>query len=686
MERITRLRAGILLTIVVLGLSFFGFKLYSMQVINAADKGSNVTTYLTRTRVRAARGDILDTNGNVLVRNRASYDMVFNHYVILNSTDPNESLLKLAHLCLELGIKYVDHFPVTQAPPFTYTLEDYNSAWHGYFQAFLTSRGNLDSDITAPLLMKALRESYLIPEDWSDEDARLVLGMRYELTLRNVISSLPNYVFIEDAPDSSLAALQELSTPGLRVEASTVREYNTEYAAHVLGYVSPMTKDQVEEYTQKGYPLDALVGQSGFEQAFEDYLHATDGIRVDEVTKDGTVIKSYYEVAPKAGNNVEATIDLLLQIAAEDSLAKTLEDLRKQDPEKIGADAEGGAVVALDVKTGEVLVCASYPTYDLANLFKNYNEILNTKYAPLLNRALMATYPPGSTYKMSMVVAGIHDGYIKKDTVINDKGVFDKYKDFSASCLLWESSHMTHGDINCMEALMHSCNYFFYDVADNIPIDIIDSTAKGFGLGEHTGVELFENIGHRANAATKNDLFAGTDDAGWYPADQIMTSIGQSFNKFTPMQLGVYVSTLCNQGTRYKATFLNRVVSSDYTSLVYENQKQIISTMKISDEAFEAYTTGMEMVANFPDGTAYTLFHDYPVKVAAKTGTAETDAGSDNSAFICYAPADDPQIAVVAYGEKAGYGSRMGKVAKAVLDAYFGFSVGQEDSWENQVS
>ena len=689
MERMTKFRAGVLLALVGVVLCFFCFKLYAMQVVDAAEKGDNTTVYITRTRVRAARGEILDTNGNPLVSNRASYDLEFNHYVILNSATPNETLRQLVLLCKELGIEYIDHFPVTTERPFRYTLSEYNSAWQGYFQKYLPTRGGLDSDITAPLLIKTLRDSYEIPEDWTDEEARLVIGLRYELSLRNGVTNLPNYIFIEDVSEEDLAAILELNIPGLNVEASTVREYHTEYAAHVLGYVGAMSPSQWEYYSALGYEMDAMVGQSGFEEAFEEYLHGTDGIRVDKVAKDGTVVESYYEVEPKSGNNVEVSIDLVMQMAAEDALEKIILDLRNPEVNTStdGRDAEGGAVVALDAKTGQVLVCASYPTFDLATMFENYNDIKEQPFAPFLNRALMATYPPGSTYKMAMVLAGIESNTINIDTTIFDKGVYT-IGDYTASCLAWTNGHYTHGSIECTEALQRSCNYFFYELSMKMDIDYIDSVAKQLGLGESTGVELFEYLGTRANPITKAEAFAGDSDRdGWYAADQLMTSIGQSLNRFTPMQMAVYTSTLCNQGTRYRASFLNRVVSSDYSTLLYENKKEILSTLAVSNVAFEAYSTGMEKVAQVSGGTAYRVFGNYPIKVAAKTGTAETGAGSDNGAFVCYAPADDPEIVVVVYVEKGGHGSTMANVAKSVLDVYFDIDEGFDvDSFENQVS
>lgn len=687
MERITRFRSGVLLFLVVAILSFFCYRLYSMQVMEEGPNANNVVTYTTRTRVRAARGDIVDTNGNVLVTNRVSYDLVFNHYVILNSGNPNQRLLELAKKCQELDIAYYEHFPVSKQAPFVYTLDEYSSTWQGYFQAFLVNRGNVDSDITAPLLMEALRKSYGIPADWSDEDARLVIGLRYELTLRNGVTNLPNYIFLEDVSQWEMAAIQELNIPGLNVESSSVRVYNTTYAAHILGYIGAMNAEQWQTYKDKGYAMDALVGQSGFELAFESHLHGTDGVRIDKVTGDGTVVDSWYEVEPKSGNNVEVSIDLMLQMAAEDKLAEIIEYYRSDaNTSKTGHDAEGGAVVAIDVKTGQILVCGSYPTYDPSKLFENYDEIYNAEYGPLLNRVLMATYPPGSVYKPTMVIAGIQSGKVDPNEYIQDKGVYRK-NGFRANCLLYTNYGQYHQNVDAAEALKVSCNYYFYVVSERlVNMNYIDQIAKGVGLGEPTGVELYEYKGYRANPQTKANLFAGTDSAGWYFADQIMAGIGQSYNRFTPMQLASYAMALANQGTRYKATFLDRVVSADYRQLVYENKAQILTTMPISDVAYQTYLQGMKEVASVNGGTAYSVFKGYPIPVAAKTGTAEDNpTASANGAFICFAPADNPQIAVVVYGEKIGGGSRLAGVAKEILDLYFGLSTGQVETPENGV-
>ena len=689
MERITTRRAVILLLLFCLVLGSFAFTLYDLQIIQTGGDTDNTTTYTTLTRVKAARGDILDRNGNKLVSNRASYDLVINSYVLLSSNGAYNAIYRLVTLCSQLGIEYTDNFPVTRERPFEYTLDEQSTAWRGYFQAYLSDLGGLDSDVTAPLLVQRLRERYNLPEEWTDEEARLVIGLLYELRLRNGITSLPNYVFIEDVSDENLSVIKEQNVPGLNVEASTVREYNTAYAAHILGHVGAMSPTQWEYYQNiEGYSMDALIGQSGLEAAFEEELHGVDGWRVDEVTSDGTVVRSYYKTEPQAGNNVEVTIDLSLQMAAEDGLAEVMEGLRNQEKENAdGKDAEGGAVVAMDVKTGQILTCASYPTYDLSKFYEEYQENLSNPLKPFYNRATMAIYPPGSTYKMAMVVAGIDSNVINKYTEVKDEGIYKKY-DLDVYCLAYSANGVVHQNVNAMRALCVSCNYFFYDLADKLALSVLDETAKGLGLGEATGIELPEELGHRNNMETKKELYEG-EDAEWYQGDMILGGIGQANNKFTPMQLCVYASTLANKGNRNRATFLNRVVSSDYRTLVRENQPELLSHMDISDEAYDAVIEGMKMVASDSEGTAYRYFGmtGYSIAVCAKTGTAETgQSGSDNGAFVCFAPADDPQIAIVIYGEKAGHGTTMAQIARDMLDIYFGVGeIGDKISNENQL-
>lgn len=699
MERMTRLRARILLGLFAFIMVLYAMRLFNLQIISTDGNTDNTTYYTTVTTVRAARGDILDRNGKVLVGNRASYDLVFNHFVIKSADNRNEYLYTLLKKCEELGVEHQDHLPVTTTRPFEYTLSEYSTAWQGYYQNYMSDR-SWDPDVTAPLLIEKMRELYKIPAGWTEEEARAVIGLRYEFDLRGV-TKLPSYVFISDVDSENLAAILELNTPGLMVESSTVREYHTTYGAHILGYMGAMTDAEWQENQKLGYSMDADVGKSGFEQAFETYLHGIDGQRLDKVTKEGTIVSQQYLEGkePVAGNNVETTIDIDLQKVAEDALAKRMKELT--DPnintggEGEGIDAQGAAVVVMKVKTGEILACASYPTFNLATMKEDWDAINSDDLKPLFNRAFGATYAPGSTYKMCTLVAAMENVYgptnpkagqpiYAPGETIYDTGVFshDDFPDFHPTCLFYSSSYGSHGDLTAQDALKVSCNLFFYELGYRMTIGMMDETAKGFGLGEPTGIELTEKVGWRANEASKKASYKNSADAAWNGGDRVLCAIGQSENRFTPLQLAVYTCTLANQGTRYRATFLNRVTSSDYRTLVYSNSPEVVSKMNISDTTYNTYVDGMRRVVTMIGGTATTCFGgpkdedntQWPSKitVCAKTGTAQhSSGGSDHGVFVCFAPMEDPQVAIAIFGEKTAHGSSMAPVAEPILKAYF---------------
>ena len=731
MERISRFRAALFLVLFAFILTLFAGKLFMLQIVETDGNTDNTQTYTTLTTVRAARGDILDRNGNVLVGNRASYDLVFNHYVIKSYSDRNEALYRLVQKCRELGITYNDHFPVTQTQPFEYTLTSMASTWQNNFLLYMTDRG-LDPDITAPLLVQKLRSSYDIPEDWSDTDARAVIGFLYEFDLRG-FTNLPTYTFMEDVSDENLSAILELNTPGLMVESSTVREYHTKYAAHVLGYLGGMDDADWAKYKKLNYSMDAMIGQSGFEEAFEEYLHGIDGTRVDVVSRDGAIIKQYYakeyddnsnvigEKTPVAGNNVETTLDIKIQQVAEDALEEVM--LRIRDPlinteegENVGHDAQGAAVIVMECKTGNILACASYPTYNLATMNEDWDEIVSNEYNPFFNRAFGAEYAPGSTYKMCTLIAAMENRNSKGEWIlspgetIDDQGVFTKYAGFAPACLFWTNSRAVHktpdgGPIDATWALCYSCNYFFYELGDRYTWEMVDETAQALGLGEPTGIELVEKTGYRNTPERKQEVYGAGADSVWGAGDKILGAIGQGENRFTPLQLCVYASTLANKGTRMKATFLSRVVSSDYRTLIKENEPQILSQLEMQSTTINTYWEGMRMVITQAGGTANKYFGGWgdqyadedgvwPLKdeviVYAKTGTAEhASGGSDHGAFVCFshkAGETEPDVAVAIFGEKVAHGSSLAPVAEKILLAYYEMQAASEvTAFENQV-
>jgi penicillin-binding protein 2 len=473
------------------------------------------------------------------------------------------------------------------------------------------------------------------------------------------------------------------------------------------------------------------------EEAFEDYLHGIDGTRVDVVSRAGTIIKQYYankydeetgevigQMTPIAGNNVETTIDLDIQIATEDALAKIMKEITNPElnkkGEKQGLDAEGAAAIVMDVKTGDILACASYPTYNLATMNEDWKEIEADPNKPFFNRAFGATYAPGSTYKMVTLTAAMNNKNKAGEVIFNPddtivaKGIWnERMPGFGPTCMIWSwETPYTHGELTAPNALKVSCNYFFYELAYLVTIDMLDDAAKAYGLGEPTGIELYEKVGHRSNEESKKASYTTAVNQQWSAGDRVLTGIGQAENRFTPLQLCVYASTLANKGTRMKATFLNRVVSSDYRTLILDQEPQVLSTMEnISWETWEIIFTGMRKVVASNGGTADDFlggFNDANAKnlewpkdgvrwplanevtVYAKTGTSEhSSGGSDHGAFICFAhrkELTEPEVAVAVFGEKAAHGNWLAPVAEDILEAYFEqVSASTVYTYENQV-
>ena len=693
MQRISRFRMIVFIVIILAMIGVFSLRLYKTQAVVTEESlvAADADSMTYQSTVEAARGNILDRNGNVLVSNRASYNLVIVNFVFFNAPDPNGNLLKVLDLCDELGIQYESHFPVTPDRPYEYT-DDNNSAWQENFRKFLADRG-YDLDISAPTLMKRLRSEYKIPDDWKQADVYRIIAVRYELELRSIEGvGLENYTLAEDVDAESLAAVMELAVPGVVVENGTVREYNTKYAAHILGYIGPIWSAEADEYREKGYSMNALVGKSGVEQAFEQYLHGSSGLKKTTVSSTGEILNRYYVTEPVPGNNVELSIDISLQAVAEQSLEKVILDLRENGVgrNKEGKDARGGAVVVQLCKTGEILAMASYPTYDISTFNQDYEALSEDEMNPLFNRALTA-YPPGSVYKMVTSIAAVDLGGFDPGYIIEDKGLYTYYDSFQPKCHIWSLANpRTHGKINLMQAIAYSCNYYFYEVGrltynsymektGENPFDIV---AKALGLGEATGIELPEAVGARANAEEKNKQYAG-EDAGWFGADVLQAVIGQSLNKFTPLQLACYTSALANKGTRYEATLLSRVVSWDYQDLIEEHTPTVASTLEISEKALAALDQGMRMTGSI--GTAEQYLKDYPIAIACKTGTPQRSEGYyvgstykhyTNTMMIAYGPAEDPQIAIGIVVEYGGGGARAGNLVVDIANAYFAMQDG----------
>ena len=400
-----------------------------------------------------------------------------------------------------------------------------------------------------------------------------------------------------------------------------------------------------------------------------------------------------YEEDPVPGNHVYLTIDIQLQEAVERALENGIialqlerdqenaEAIANGTPDEVKEDIQGGAAVVVDVNSGNPLAIASYPTFDASQVYENYAEYLNAEYDPLYNRATMGAYAPGSTFKPLVALAALSESIINTETRIDCEGIFSKYADqgYAPECWIYTQEQLTHGNDNVSEALRDSCNYFFYTIADMMGIDILDEYAADFGLGESTGIEIGETIGNMANP--DNHLNYDVDE--WVYGDTVQAGIGQSDSLFTPLQLAEYCAAIANGGTRYSASVLKSVRSFDYTRQLYSGETKVMSTVDSADYNWNAVQYGMYLFTHDINGSsseAYYAFNNYSyngesIGVAAKSGTSQLGENLTNNAlFICYAPYDDPEIAVAIVVERGRAGSALTNIAKDVLDAYFSLS------------
>lgn len=668
--------------------------LYKLQIIEGAayyeesqnKQGSEQT-------VTAARGNILDRYGRVLVSNRECYNLKISDKRLFSDEveDPNAVILQMINMVEAAGDKYTDDLPITKEPPFEYT--NMTDIQRMLLNAYLKDKG-LDEDTTAVELMSYFRTRYDIAGSYNAEEMRKIASVRYAVNVRYAINTNP-YVFVEDASIDLISDLMGVVGNVVEVETSYIREYNTQYAAHILGYVQAMSDADMEKYRpgkeNSTYDYDTKVGKDGVELAFENWLHGTNGKATVERTASGTVTSTIYTEDPVPGNHVYLTIDIQLQEAVERILETGIQTLQlKRDEDNLKAvsegrtddvreDIQGGAIVVVDIKTGEPLAIASYPTYNLSTLLEDYDEISSTEYDPLFNRALLGAYAPGSTFKPCTAIAGLSENIINTETQILCDGVFTKYADqgYAPECWIYTQDHLTHGNDNVTEALKDSCNIFFYTMADNLGIRKLMEYAEDFGLGESTGIELVETTGNMANP--DNHLTYDVDE--WVDGDTVQTGIGQSDSLFTPLQLAEYCAAIANGGTRHSAALLKSVRSFDYSRQLYQKDTEALSTVETADYNWAAVQRGMYLMANDISSSSLTVYYalgnysynGVSLPVAAKTGTSQLGEDKTNNAiFMCYAPFDDPQIAISIVVERGQAGANLSSMARNVLDAYFG--------------
>lgn len=474
-----------------------------------------------------------------------------------------------------------------------------------------------------------------------------------------------------DVDFQTVAEIEERRLPGVVIEVEPMRNYlygNT--ASHIFGYVGEINQEELEASKDKGYRPGDLFGKMGLEKVLESYLKGIDGGQQVEVTASGKPIKVLGQKEPIPGHSVTLTIDIKLQQIAENKLKEQLLKLQT-DKYKPFPNAKRGAVVALNVKTGEVLAMASIPDFD-PNMFargitqKEWEEISKNPLNPMVNLAIAGTYPPGSVFKMVTATAALEEKVTNENEFVRDTGVY--WTILPKRC--WRAGG--HGMVNMVRALAESCNIYFYEMGRRLGIDNIEKYAKLYGLGSITGIELpGEKPGQVASREYKKNTFTRPDDKIWYPAETLDAAIGQGYNSFTPIQIANYVAAIANEGVWMKPHLIKSIADPD-GNIVLEKNPEIGGQLDFSKDTFRIIKEGMRAVT-LPGGTAYSVFADFPISVAGKTGTAEWDVTKDpHGWFVAFAPYEDPEIAVAVFIEQAGSGGTTGgPVARAIFEEYF---------------
>ena len=678
-ERKTAVRRMMLLiaaAAVIIGL--YGFRLIFLQLVNGDSftaQATNTTDY--KFTVTAARGDIVDSKGERIASSTTGYNVVLNK-LLMGDEDLDTMLQKIVGLLGKNGESWNDSLLIGQpdaAGHYEFTAASDNATEQKALAAMKDNLG-LQQYATADDVMEKLVEDYDLA-DFSLYWQRVLSGIHYEMQLQ-AFSNVNNFVMAENVSEATVATIKEnsLSLPGVEIVETSTRSYEQgTVLPHVLGRVGKITAEKwkvTDENGQvtyplkeKGYNMNDIIGISGLESAYEDELRGKDGVETITRNSDGVIVNTALTTVPEPGHTVQLTIDSEFQKAVDQALAKNVEWIKNTYADSKQANA--GAVVVIDVKTGGVLAASNYPSFDQNLYAAQYNEYSADENMPLFNRALQGLYTPGSTYKPSVAVAGLDTGLLNRNSTVNCTRVYTYYKDYRPRCA--QHGH-GNGPIDVINAIKWSCNIFFYDVGRRLTSDVYDAYAYKLGLGQRTGVEVSEALGH---LTTKND-------SNYTESLDIQAAIGQGNTAVTPIQLATYAATLANRGTRYRTHFVKAILDSNTGETLQETQPEVMDVVEDKGETFDLVREGMKGVAQTIPALAA-----YPYTIACKTGSPQRSEGYyvgstykhyTNAAMIAYGPAEDPEIAIGIVVEYGGAGARTGQLVADIFNAYYAMKDG----------
>lgn len=680
------LRYNILTVLIyVLGIILIA-RLFNLQIVHGAEYREESNTRLTRESVlEASRGAILDKTGATLVDSKIQFSLEMYKSKVDTET-LNQSILNMINVLEKYETSYVDSFPI-KIEPFEFTISE---------QELLSWKksNKLSEDITAEQAFYKFKSKYGIDTN-NIQDARKIMAIRYEASQKGYSSTKA----IRIADNISREAVAEFSESsdkfvGINIVVEPVRQYTSgSLASHILGYAGKINSQEYEQ-RKSTYGSNDIIGKTGIEYVFEEYLKGKNGTKQIDMAVDGTTTAEYVSKEATAGSDVVLTIDANLQKVTEDALASNIQKIASGGFGK-AYNAKAGACVVMNVNSGEVLAMASYPNYDPSDFVggistEAWNNYTNNTAKPLVDKAIQNSYSPGSTYKMVTAIAGLESGAINLNTKINDVGVYRKYG-ISMNCWYYTDYHRGHGYLNVSEAIEKSCNYFFYETGDRMGIDKLAEFARYFGLGTKTGIELQgETAGVLADRETKKQKHP--DDQNWNPGNTLNASIGQGDNEFSPLQMARYISMLANGGHKIDVSIVKTIRNSDGSEASREEINKFVNKKlgleedtqeerQLNQNYLNAVLQGMKSVTSDTGGTAYVRFKDFNISVGGKTGSAEAPNNQVHAWFVGFAPFENPEIAIVVMVENGGHGNYTAEVVRDIMGEYFGMNT--QDVEEN---
>ena len=657
-------------------------QLFNLQIIHGAEFREKSNTRLTReTTLEAARGNILDQSGNKLATTSLGYSLELYRTKIDNDT-LNNTLLKITEILEKNGERYTDPFPIN-IEPFEFRIDEED-------QIEFKKKYEIEEDKNAEECFYIFKDKYKINND-NIVETRKIMTLRYAIS-KNGYSNIRPVEIATNIGMTTLAQISEQSAdlPGVSINTKATRTYTSgSLASHILGYVGQIDEDELKGREER-YGLNDIIGKTGIEYIMEDYLKGTNGIKQVDMSVEGTVTDEDTAEEAVAGCDVVLTIDANLQRVAEDTLKSSIGQIE----EEYGVSVSGASTVVMKVNTGEVLAMASYPDFepgDFAggistekwNYYTNTEESDYAKMHPFVNRAISSPASPGSTYKMATAIAGLETGAITLNERIYCTGRYTYYRDYQPYC--WSS--WGHGSLDVTDAIVHSCNYFFYEVGNRVGIDDLAKYTRALGLGKKTGIELLgEEAGYVACPETSEKL--GSE---WYGGNTLAAAIGQENNTFTAVQMAKYTSMIANGGHNIDVSIIKSVIDSAGNEIPKEEvEKNIKEKLNLEDtedegitfnsENIEAVKEGMRGVTTDTGGTAYSTFRGFNIEVGGKTGSAQTERFDENNKkitnawFVGFAPFDEPEIAIVVMIENGQSGSEASYPARDIIAEYFGMN------------